>query len=719
MRTIMKDLDQIPHHPAIEALVDTLCSKTQNSDRSFFRIVAAYFLAKMAASMRAKILTKDRGEIPVNVYAVALATSGFGKGHSVNILETDFLGKFRKRFMEDTFPLIADDHLWKRAIEMAATLSTPEADEKEKLDKEFQRLGALAFSFDSGTPAAIKQMRQKLLMANIGAINFQMDEIGSNLSKNEDVLDLYLELYDQGIVKQKLTKNTNENQRGEEIEGKTPTNALLFGTPAKLLDGGPIEDLFYSFLDTGYARRCIFGWGVYKRADDTRTAAEIYAQRIQPQIAATANVWADHFELLADPVKFDWKMEVDDPVGIELLDYKMTCERLADKLPEHEEIRKAELSHRYFKALKLAGAFAFVEESPEVTMDHLYSAIKLVEESGLAFDKMMTREKNYVRLAKYIASVKTDLTQADIQEALPFFKGSTGHRNDMMNLAASWGYKRHIIIRKTFNDGIEFYSGETLEETDTNKIRISWSDHFAYNYQTEEAPFDQLHKMTQAQGLHWANHGFQGGHRSEEKTIPGFNLLAIDVDGGVSLSTVHDLMKDYQFMTYTTKRHNDQENRFRLMLPINYVLHLDHEDYKQFMNNVMLWLPFKTDESANQRSKKWETFPGTYHYNLQGEIFDCLPFIPKTSKNESYQRDMKPLESLDNLERWFAQHIASGNRNNQMLRYAMALADSGMNFIEIERSVLSFNARLNSPLDSEELRNTVLVSVAKKLAKAA
>ena len=28
--------------------------------------------------------------------------------------------------------------------------------------------------------------------------------------------------------------------------------------------------------------------------------------------------------------------------------------------PEHEEIKEAEISHRYFKALKLAGAYALV-----------------------------------------------------------------------------------------------------------------------------------------------------------------------------------------------------------------------------------------------------------------------------------------------------------------------------------------------------------------------
>ena len=97
-------------------------------------------------------------------------------------------------------------------------------------------------------------------------------------------------------------------------------------------------------------------------------------------------------------------------------------------------------------------------------------------------------------------------------------------------------------------------------------------------------------------------------------------------------------MKEYKFLTYTTKRPDPNgEHRFRLMLPINYHLELDSDDYKEFMNAVMEWLPFKTDESANQRSKKWESFDGgTYHYNLEGEVLDALDFIPKTSRNETH-----------------------------------------------------------------------------------
>ena len=715
----MIDLTGISHHPAIEEIVEVLCNKTQNTDRGFFRVEMAYFLAKMASSMRATIVTKDRGEIPVNIYALALATSGFGKGYSVNVVETEFLKGFKKRFMEDTFPIIAEKHLWEIANDRAARNGTDQQEEFEKAEGEFKRAGAIPFTFDSGTPPAVKQLRHKLMMGNCGAINLQIDEIGSNLMGSADVLTLFLELYDQGLVKQKLTKNTAENTRGEELDGKTPTNMLLFGTPSKLLDGGQTEDQFYDMLDTGYARRCLFGIGQHSRkAHNTQTPEEIYANLTQPANSAAIDKWATKFHRLADASMYGWRMQVEDDVGIALLTYKIECEKAADQMADHEEIRKAEISHRYFRALKLAGAFAFVDESIEVEMEHLKQAILLVEESGAAFQSILNREKTYVKLAKYIADVGTEVTHADLLEALPFYKSGNAARNEMMTLATAWGYKKHIIIKKTFTDGIEFFKGETLKETDLNEMVISYSDHWAYNYMCEKVPFDQLHVLTQSSGMHWANHHFKGGHRAEENVFVGFNMIVIDVDGGITLDTVHELMKEYKFMTYTTKRHSDEENRFRLIIPMNYYLELDSSEYKEFMNTVMAWLPFKTDESANQRAKKWECFDGEYHYNMEGELLDVLGFIPKTSKNEQFKQGFQAVESLDNLERWFAQRIASGNRNNQMIKYALALVDSGMDLMSVGKQVHAFNQKLNTPLDEEEIDNTILVTVSKRYSRA-
>ena len=718
----MIDLTGVQHHPAIEEIVEVLCNKTQNTDRGFFRVEMAYFLSKLASSMRALIVTKDRGEIPVNLYALALATSGFGKGHSVAIVETEYMAGFKKRFMEDTFPVIAEKHLWDIANDRAARNGTDQQAEFDLVQGEFKRAGAIPFTFDSGTPPAVKQLRHKLILANCGSLNLQIDEIGSNLLGTTDVLTLFLELYDQGLVKQKLIKNTAENQRNEEMDGKTPTNMLLFGTPSKLLDGSQTEEQFYSFLDTGYARRCLFAWGhVDRKAHNTQTPAEIYANLISTANSTGVTKWANHFHKLADPAVYGWRMTVADDVSIQLLTYKIACERAADQMSDHEEIRKAELSHRYFKALKLAGALAFIDESVEIEMDHLMSAILLVEESGNAFQSILNREKAYVKLAKYIATIGIEVTHADLHEALPFYKAGNAARNELMTLATAWGYKKHIVIKKMFVDGIEFFKGETLQETDLNEITVSYSDHWAYNYLAEKVPFEQLHNLTQAPGMHWANHHFKQGHRAEENVLAGFNMICIDVDGGVSLETAHDLLSQYKFMTYTTKRHQTEGHgdRFRLMIPMNYYLELDSAEYKEFMDTVVSWLPFKgTDEAANQRARKWESYDGgTFHYNMEGELLDVLGFIPRTAKNEQFKQGFQKVESFDNLERWFAQRIATGNRSNQMIKYALALVDNGMDLMEVSKQVHAFNHKLNNPLDEEEIDSTILVTVAKRFSR--
>lgn len=714
----MIDLTGVTHHPAVKEIVEVLCNQTQNTDTGFFQVEAAYFLGKLASNMRATVVTKDRGDIPVNIYALALATSGFGKGHSVYIMENQFISGFKKRFVEETLPIIAEKQLWKIAADRAVRKGTEEQEEFEKAEQEYQRAGAFPFTFDSGTTPAVKQLRHKLIMGEIGSINLQIDEIGSNLINSTDVLTLYLELYDQGVVKQKLTKNTAENQRGEEIDGKTPANMLLFGTPSKLLDGGQTEDQFYSFLDTGYARRCIFGVGQHdKKAMYVLSPTEIWNQLVQPKNDAVISKWATIFHTLADPMMYGWRMTMDDDVGIQLLTYKIECEKAADLLADHEEIKKAELSHRYFKALKLAGAYAFVDKSNEVEMDHLMQAILLVEESGAAFQNILNREKTYVKLAKYIADVGSEVTHADLHEALPFYKSGNAARNEMMTMAMAWGYKKHIIIKKAFIDGIEFFKGETLQETNLDELILSHSDNWAYNFEPELAQFENLHVLTEMDNYHWTNHRFTQKHRTAQNTIAGFNMIVIDVDGGVSLDTAHELMKEYKFMTYTTKRHQTEGHgdRFRMIIPINYILELDGEEYKEFMQGVVNWLPFKTDEEANQRERKWETCSkGTYHYNHEGKLLDALRFIPKTSKNEQYRKEFQQVQSLDNLERWFAARIASGNRNNQMLKYALALVDSGMDLMEVHNQVLSFNGKLNKPLEESEIETTIMTTVAKQ-----
>ena len=362
-----------------------------------------------------------------------------------------------------------------------------------------------------------------------------------------------------------------------------------------------------------------------------------------------------------------------------------------------------------------------MDQAAEIDIDeHLLPAILLVQESGQSFQKILNREKPYARLAKYVASIDGEVTHVDIMENNPFYGRSGSQRNEMMNLAIAWGYKNHIIIKKKYADAVEFFSGKTLKETDLNELTLSWSDDYAYGYTNETAAFTDLHRMTQAPGLHFLNHFLVAGdksegHRHDKNIVNGFNMIVIDIDGGTTVETAAALMNGYKFLLYTTKSHDhDGEHRFRMIFPINYNLELDQEDYKTFMNAFMDWLPFDTDRGANQRARKWETCNGNHHYNMDGEVLDALDFIPQTSRNEDHKRMRQKLTSMDKLEGWFAGKISDGNRNNMMLRFAMALVDGGVQFNEVSARTLDFNKKLPEPLDEDELKSTVIVSVAKR-----
>ena len=711
------DLSKVNHNPCLEELTNLICRKTQNTDTNFFHVEVAYFLCKIAASMRAYIDSADRGQIPVNCYAICLAQSGYSKGYSVNIMEYDILSGFRKQFMIKTFNEVAEQNILDRAAAIAVANGDPDPSEvEEKLRASYEKAGNYVFTFDSGTGPAVKQMRNKLLLAGIGAINAQIDEVGSNLLNSPEVIATFLELFDQGRIKSKLIKNTTENVRDLDLDGKTPANMLLFGTPVKLFDGGTTEDYFYSMLDTGYARRCLFGLGgeVDKKAYYSKTAEEIYEALTEPRNKEITNKWNEYFISLAQKEMVDFRIELQRPEAIKLLEYRIECEKLADSLSPYEELQKAELNHRYFKALKLAGAYAFIDKSPLITETYLLQAIKLVEESGENFLKILHREKPYMKLAKYLSNASEELTHADLTEALPFYRSP--QKSELMALATAWGYKHNIIIKRSFSDGVEFFKGDTLEETNLDSLIVSYSTDFARDYKADYAPFDQLGShLFQLEGMNWCNHHFSNEHRCTEDALPTFNMVVLDVDGEISLGVAESLLTEYCYIMYTTKRSTEEVNRFRIILPLKFTLNFSAEDYKAFMNNVLKWLPFKSDEAANQIAKKWSSHAGgELRVHKTDVLLDPTKFIPNTLRNESFLSKQKKITSLDNLERWFANQMEVGNRNNLFLKYALCLVDSGLEFDSIEAKVLSFNKKLKDKLPEEELQKTVLITAYNK-----
>lgn len=714
-----KSFEDMEYFAPSEQLVKILGKKTQSDNPLFFRVSIAYHMAKLASMMHTSISTLDRGEIPVSLYALNLAPSGFGKGLSNNIIEDHIIKRFKDKFMNETYPMIATDNLYKLAVERATKNKTEVEAELTNIEREFTSTGAMVFSFDSATPAAVKQIRHKILMSDLGSLCLEMDEVGSNFTNNIDALNTFIELYDVGKVKEKITLNTGENKRKEHIDGRTPTNMLLFGTPTKLLDGSKTEQDFFSMLETGYARRCLFGYAdKINKTTATMTPEEMYDMMTDSSSDLTLDSMSLKFEHLAEPSYYNTKLTISKDVSLELIAYQIHCSEVAALKADHEEIQKAEVTHRYFRALKLAGAYAFIDDSAEITIEHLHAAIKLIEDSGVAFQRIMTREKPYVKLAKYIAEIDEEVTQVDLMEDLPFYKGSVAQRSDMMSLAIAYGYKNNIIIKKSFIDGIEFMRGEALKETDIEQIQFSYSTDITTGYKVANAKFTDLHELTGADGYHYASHAFKDGYRDATKVIPGFNLVIIDVDKDCSIDTAKYLLQDYTYLISTTKRHQKpgHGDRFRVIMPISHTLKLGTKEYSQFMANLFEWLPFNVDAQTKDIARKWESSKDAKHFYNEGEMLDATLFIPQTKKSDDQLKAHAAIGNMTNLERWFLSNTGEGNRSNMILKYALALADNNYTVEAIHGMVLQFNSKLTEPLPESEIATTVMLTVAKRVA---
>lgn len=716
--------------PRFEGLVRQVAEKVQNHDIEFYNIMVAHYVSIIPAMLHCKVKSKTRGLLPIGNYSICLADSGFGKGYAKWILETHVFNRFFDGFnaaMDNSFEL----NVGTDAYNLSVATGLDAAQIEERIRKEYEGSGSYVLTFDAGTAPAMKQLRHKILSAHLGSVNFIQDEVGSNIVNSREEMPVMLELYDTGDLKEKLVKNTKENQRYIQKRGSTPTTMLLFGTPKMVFDGGRTESTFISDLTAGFARRTLFAWGLSSAKDVKLSKAKIEEMYSRLTRASDMKVWDAISKEVAQFLDKNFhhrEILLTEQGEKILLNYKFACEQEAKTINEFADLLRTELIHRHSKVLKLAGALAFWEYHQEITEDDLLAAISIVEQSGRAFDKIINRERSYATLARFLAAQKTPVTLADISESLPFFKTAWSARKEQLELAGAWGRRHFITIQEEKVDGISMYQGFALEQTNLSNLVVSASINQATGYEPLSLDWNQgrvgtLLKLTNHElmgstdgtrsAVSWCPVLFKDGHRKTENAIPGFNLIVLDIDGTTTLESVHDILAGYHFATCTTKSHTADSHRFRVVIPMNVRLTLDENAYRAFMQNIMDWLPFKADTMSCSIAHKWLTNPDGEVFINQAEdikLFDAFPFIPGTRHNELRLEEMREgrrdIASEAQLIYWFIKQINEhGNRNNHLFRLGVMLAErTSLELKKIYEILLAVNDRIKSPLGADEVR---------------
>lgn len=684
-------------------------SKLGKTNDHFMNINIINSISQIATHMHIKIKAYDNTIVPCNAYSMSLAPSGYNKGRIINTLEDSVFGQFKEEF-EELFAKVSEENVIATAERNSAKRGTDFETEMDVLLKRWDKLPKTLFSFSEATDAGLKGSREKYTMAGIGGSNMVIDEIAYNLPKFEEVLTSMLEVYDVAKLKDKLIK---VDSNGE--SGRIPATLLMFGSPSSLLNGSKNEEDFINMLRQGLARRMFFSYIKSYEQIQEESARDIINR------ARQSNGLSSEFDMYKSLASREWLghvYELDDDSHEMLIEYEKECKLKANKLKEHQEIEKFELSHRYWKAFKLSGLLALIECRKTVTMDDVQDAIDFAEESGKNFNSIMNREPHYVRLFNYISDMETKLTEADLYSNLYFYQSANqGQRRDMKALAAAYAYTKGGFFKETSKNGVMFYEAELLKPTDLNKLVLSYSADITTGYENVEANWETLCDFFQQDGLHYTAHHLIDGYRKAENATGHINLVVLDVDHNCSIELAQSLLKDYKFGIYTTKRHTEKEHRFRIVMPLKYNIKLNAEDYKKFMQNIMDWLPFETDRQTGQYGRKWLTNTGSCLQN-EGILLDPTNFIPDTQKATETKKKIDDMSNLDNVERFFLMQLNDGaTRNNTLIKFALMLVDGGADYETVEDKVMMFNDKTEDALPVKEVMETVMKTVRKRISE--
>ena len=689
----------------IHTIIEAKMGKTNSH---FLNMMIFNKLSQIATHMHICLETWDGANLPCNFYGIALAPSGFNKGRINKTLQDNVFKKFRQEY--DDF---SNQYASKNMQILAEQKAIKEGiDTEEAMDILYQRWKKLPdklYDFSDATEAGLKGAREKYTMAGIGGTCMQIDEIAYNMEKFEEVVGALLEAYDFGESKDKLIKVDSNG-----ASGAIPASLFMFGSPSALLNGSRTEEKFMSMLIQGYARRMFFSYIKDYTHIDNEDPKEIL-KRIRESKGVDSELLS-HFQDLATDSWHKRIITADDSIYTRIIAYEQENKNKTLSMKIHQEAEKFEVGHRHWKLFKLMGLLAMAEHRTYVTMDDFNDALEVIEASGKSFNEIVNREPNYVRLFNFMIDMDTRLTEADLFEHLYFYSSSNqSQRKDMRTLAMAYAYSQNGFIRETSKNGVIFYEAEVMKKTDLNKIRFSYSNDIAHNYNNEEVKWNELKDFFLADGFHYAVHHFNNGHRNSENVIEGFNLLVLDIDDGLPINMARSLLSEYTYYIYTTKRHTEDYNRFRIVLPLSNIVKLNEKDYKKFMENIFAWLPFSVDNATKDISRKWLTNNGIGFSN-DGVLLDPSDFIPDTTNEKEHRKKLEDLGDLDGIEKFFISQIEDGiGRSNTLIKYALMLLDGGMNYENIEDRVVMLNDKLENPLGVQEIMKTIMVTVRKKL----
>ena len=632
-------------------------------------------------------------------YAISFVGSGGGKNHSRDLSRILFEEPFNK-FVDDC-----------SAFNEAAKAHT----EDGKFDKKYIKLTDYYIPISSSIEG-IQKAAQTVNDMCKGSINVTTDELGDVIMKMEPIFTKLKTAWDSGVSEGQV--NVSDGNDNYFTVTDVCFNALLFGSPAPFeLDPKKKDKLLEAYV-SGMARRSfIYHNAHYKKSENRNVDFEC----AEPQLY---HMIQEYRQELRSFINHTSEIVLPSAVRKRLIEWDIQKESLR----ESSNSLIAEDLGNPKKIEKLLGILATLDLSAEVTDEHLDFAIQFTELMDRTAEDTVRIQPIYMQI--YHELEKRSFTaRTDIIKAVKDVK-STKHLDDEMILVEEHANMvGNSIVRKE-NSGIITYKLEKLSATSLEGILISSNDNLRQDvpagFKKNEGKFENLHILTNGPYRYSAG-TFLNGYITDENYLREQNLFIIDVDDGLSIEDAKGLFADYTYLIATTKSHQIAKNgitcdRFRLILPTISKFHLEPKVYSEMYMNVLHAIGVSEADSKCRNSSRWYygNPDGEYWYNQGNMLLDIRPYIPNSSENLKTAISMQKYEDTindDNIDlriagalKWLVSNTTSGNRNDNMFRFAVMLKDpTRINSSDWESWTRRANNLLSEPLPEREL-NTIIRS---------
>lgn len=724
-----------PDHPFVNALVRAVPFSTVSEKMK--TVFAISHISSYASQFRRNVELWDGTPVPTNNISFVIADSGANKDSTNSKIKNCFKPGYK------TLEKFSREVVKKNAIQ-AAKDAGEDMYEEFAVYKQYLKPVPPTFMAMSTGPGLVQHINDiGALPALAGSV--YSGELSDELANNPHALEnikILAEVYDLGDKEVSYTKGVEH--RSKEIEGQ-PVSALLVGSPGHILYDESTRKKFHVAFMSKLARRSWFCYSPeriyepdFSQYDNPIKAMHDYAASIEQESseaiaivsAEVNNLTKYNLNKLGEPLKTV-------PEVFELFNvYKRYNRDLIDSMNAHETVYALVRAHLQWKAIKLAGAFAVVEQCDTVTLKHYVDAIRYCEmlDNDITTFETDINKAPHERLSDYLRGKSVDNGKAviNIHDIKKLGFSSAVSHNKLLELATLCaGYDDEgIYVVSEGNTGIEYEPyiktetiGVSFKPVDNDKLQRAISNNADYEtiknlkmqvaatansgYTYGETTFAELREMLN-KDFAFSSFQFKDGERHKENLVGGTKWLVLDVDRThISIEDAHEIMQGVNHHIVLT---SDPTNKYkyRVIVELDSFVDIGPIEWKYFYMKLSEDLGLQVD--VLPQSQIFFSYKGREVFScLDGTPIECREYLMYAKERKAHSPAVKaPTKSQKSQELaapfdtfWYAFECQKGRRSvtyYRAVRHAMSL---GADYEYTINLLDQFNEYLTDPLDQE------------------